>query len=209
MPTLQKKRMQKAGLLSAKWQKQTEKPEAFAAVTLGICCSVRPPHREALKVRRRSGSEWRAPRAKPSHKEAKSPSSPCARWVNAIPTEKGGARSSSLGHFSNLSGSFPPIAPTRGRPPRCRKKRGRGNRRKIPRAHARTSPSFVFSPSPTCSNSLEHNALGVKISRILTHRKQPATHSESTTCGQSTVKPHERLRLHPDSPSFTPRLGAA
>ena len=68
-------------------------------------------------------------------------------------------------------------------PPRCRKKRGRGNRRKIPRAHARTSPSFGFLPSPICSNPVEHNALGVKISRISTHTKQPATHSESTSCG--------------------------
>lgn len=140
-------------------------------------------HRKAPKVCRRSGSERRSPRAQPSHKEAKSPSSPCARWVNAVPTEKGGTRGSSLGHFSNLSGSFPPIAPTRGRPPRCRKKRGRGNRRKILRAHARTSPSFGFSPSPTCGNPVEHNALWVKISRILTHSKQPATHSESTSCG--------------------------
>ena len=71
-----------------------------------------PPHREAPKVCRRSGSERRSPRAKPSHKEAKPPSSLCARWVNAVPTEKGGARGSNLGHFSNLSGSFPPIAPT-------------------------------------------------------------------------------------------------
>ena len=142
-----------------------------------------PPHRKAPKVRRRSGSERRARRAKPSHKEAKSPSSPCARWVNGVPTEKGGARGSNLGHFSNLSGSFPPIAPTRGRPPRCRKKRGRGNRRKILRAYARTSPSFGFSPSPTCGNPVEHNALGVKISRILTHSKQPTTISESASCG--------------------------
>ena len=128
-------------------------------------------HREAPKVRRSSGSERRARRAQPSHKEAKSPSRPGARWVNAVPTEKGGTRGSNLGHFSNLSGSFPPIAPTRGLPPRCRKKRGRGNRRKILRAHARTSPSFGFLPSPTCSNPVEHNALGVKTSRILTYRK--------------------------------------
>mgnify|MGYP000866938452 CR=1 FL=1 len=158
-------------------------------------------HREALKVRRRSGSERRARRAKPSHKEAKSPSRPCARWVNVVPTEKGGTRGSSVGHFSNLSGSFPPIAPTRGRPPRCRKKRGRGNRRKILRAHARTSPSFGFLPSPTCSNSVEHNALGVKMSRILTHTKRHATHSESTTCEQTSVKRHEATS---SSPRFTP-----
>jgi len=140
-----------------------------------------PPHRKAPKVRRRSGSERRAPRAQRRNRAAQSPSSPGACWVNAVPTEKGGAHGSNLGHFSNLSGSFPPIAPTRGRPPRCRKKRGRRNRRKI--SLARTSPSFGFLPSPTCSNSVEHNALGVKTSRILTHSKQPATHSESTSCG--------------------------
>ncbi len=166
-----------------------------------------PPQREAPKVCRRSGSEWRARRAQPSHNEAKPPSSPCARWVNAVPTEKGGTRGSNLGCFSNLSGSFPPIAPTRGRHHRCRKKRGRRNQQKIPHAHTRTSPSFSFSPSPTCSNSVEHNALGVKISRILTHNKQPATHSESTTCERITVKRHEATSSSPRFTRLHPTFG--
>lgn len=128
-----------------------------------------PPHRKAPKVRRRSGSERRAPRAKPSHKEAKSPSRPGARWVNAIPTEKGGAHGSNLGHFSNLSGSFPPIAPIHGRPlAAARSEVGKTGGKFL--AHARASPSFGFLPSPTCSNSVDHNALGVKISRILTQQ---------------------------------------
>lgn len=97
--------------------------------------------------------------------------------------KKEGTNGSGLGHFFDLSGSFSPIAPTKSAPPRRRKKRGRRNRRKSSRANARTTPSFCFFPSPIGSNSMVHNALGVKISHILTQRWHHTTTSASTLCG--------------------------
>lgn len=87
-----------------------------------------------------------------------------------------------LGIFSTYRGAFRRSPPPRP-PPRRRKKQERRNRRKSSRAHARTTPSFCFSASPIVSNSVVHNALRVKISKILTHRKHHATTSASTPCG--------------------------
>lgn len=140
-------------------------------------------HREAPKVCRRSGSEWKARRAKPSHKAAQSPSRPCARSRNVVPTEKRGSKRLKPWAFFRLIGELSTHRPHRVRHPRRRKKQGRRNRRKSSRANARTTPSFCFLPSPIDSNSVVHNALGVKTSYILTHRKYHTTTSVSTPCG--------------------------
>ena len=118
--------------------------------------------------------------AKPSHKEAKSPSSSCARWVNAVSTEKGGANGSSLGHFFDLSGSFLPIAPTTFDTD-ARSKGGETGEKALTHTRAQHRVS-VFLPSRIESNSVVHNALRVKRSNILTHRKHHATTSASTLC---------------------------
>ena len=86
-----------------------------------------------------------------------------------------------LGIFSTYRGAFRRSPPPRP-PPRRRKKQERRNRRKNSLAHARTSPSFCFSPSPIGSNSVVHNALRVKISHILTQRQNHTTTSASTPC---------------------------
>ena len=122
-------------------------------------------------------------RAKPSHKEAKSPSRPCARSHDVVPTEKRRSKRLKPWAFFRLIGELSTHRPHRVRHPRRRKEQGRRNRRKSSRANARTTPSFCFSPSPIDSNSMVHNALRVKISKILTHRKHHATTSASTPCG--------------------------
>lgn len=85
-----------------------------------------------------------------------------------------------LGTFSTYRGAFRRWPPPRPTPTPTQEARAEKPAKKLSRA--RTSPSFGFLPSPTCSNSVEHNALGVKISRILTHSKQPTTTSASTLC---------------------------
>lgn len=180
--------------------KTDKKPEAFAAVTLGICCSVRPP--TAHLPKRAGAREASGKRGGPSRvtKRRNCRAAPALARTTPFRPKKGGANSSSLGHFFDLSGSFPPIAPTAfDTHADARSKGGETDEKAL--ARARTSPSFGFFPSPTCSNSLEHNTLGVKISRILTHSKQPTTISESTTCKQTTVKRHEATS---SSPRFTP-----
>ena len=119
-------------------------------------------HREAPKVCRRSGSEWKARRAKPCHKAAQSPSRPCARSHDAVQTEKRRSKRLKPWALFRLIGELFADGLHRVRPPRRRKKQGRRNRRKSSRAHARTTPSFSFSPSPICCNSMVHNALRVK-----------------------------------------------
>ena len=157
--------------------------------------------RKAPKVCRRSGSERSAQRAQPSHKEAKSPSSPCARSHDVVPTEKRRSKRLKPWAFFRLIGELSTHRPHRVRHPRRRKKQGRRNRRKILRAHARTTPSCCFLPSPVGSNSMVHNALRVKISHILTQRNHYTTRSGSTACGWTAVKQHEAA---PASPRFTP-----
>ena len=107
---------------------------------------------------------------------------PCARSHNVVPTEKRGSKRLKPWAFFRLIGELSTHRPHRVRHPRRRKKQGRRNRRKSSLAHARTTPSFCFLSSPIDSNSVVHNALRVKISNILTHRKQPTTTSESTAC---------------------------
>ena len=140
-------------------------------------------NRAAPEVRKRSGSGRSARRAKPSHKESQSPSRPCARSHDVVPTEKRRSKRLRPWAFFRLIGELFADRPHRVRHPRRRKKRGRRNRRKSSRAHTRTSPSFCFSASPIGSNSMVHNALRVKISHILTQRQLHTTTSASTPCG--------------------------
>ena len=118
-----------------------------------------------------------ARRAQRRNRAAQSPSHPCARSHNAVPTEKRRSKRLKPWAFFRLIGELFADGLHRVRPPRSRKKRGWRNRRKNSRAHARTSPSFCFPPSPICSNSMVHNALRVKISHILTQRQHHATTS--------------------------------
>ena len=127
----------------------------------------------------RCASARRAPRR---NRAAQSPSRPCARSRNAVPTEKRRSKRLRPWALFRLIGELFADGLHRVRPPRRRKKRGRRNRRKSSRANARTTPSFCFSPSPICCNSVVHNALGVKISNILTHKKHHTTTSASTAC---------------------------
>ena len=174
--------MQKEGPALAKWQKQTEKPEAFAAVTLGICCSVRP--RTAHLPKRAGDREAGGARGGPNGgTERHNHRPPCARSHNVVPTEKRGSKRLKPWAFFRLIGELFADGLHRVRHPRRRKKRDRRNRRKSSRANARASPSFCFSPSPIGSNSVVHNALWVKISHILTQRNHHTTHSGSTACG--------------------------
>lgn len=122
------------------------------------------------ELRRRSGSEWKARRAQRRNRAAQSPSRPCARSRNAVPSEKRRSKRLRPWALFRLIGELFADSLHRVRPPRRRKKQGRRNRRKSSRAHARTSPSFCFSPSPIGSNSMVHNALRVKINHILTQR---------------------------------------
>ena len=86
-----------------------------------------------------------------------------------------------LGIFSTYRGAFHPSPPPRSTPTPTQEARAE-KPRKSSLAHARTTPSFCFLPSPIGSNSVVHNTLRVKISNILTHRKQPTTTSASTAC---------------------------
>lgn len=108
---------------------------------------------------------------------------PCARSRNAVPTEKRRSKRLRPWALFRLIGELFADGLHRVRPPRRRKKRGRRNRRKSSRAHARTTPSFCFSPSPIGSNSVVHNALRVKTRHILTQRQHHTTTSASTLCG--------------------------
>ena len=105
---------------------------------------------------------------------------PALARTTSFRPKKGGANGSSLGHFFDLSGSFPPIAPTTFDTHADARSKGGETAKKL--SHARTTPSFCFLPSPIDSNSLVHNALEVKISNILTHKKQPTTTSASILC---------------------------
>ena len=105
---------------------------------------------------------------------------PALARTTSFRPKKGGANDSSLGHFFDLSGSFPPIAPTTFDTHADARSKGGKTAKKL--SHARTTPSFCFLPSPIDSNSVVHNALGVKISNILTHKKQPTTTSASILC---------------------------
>ena len=125
-------------------------------------------------------SARRAPRR---NRAAQSPSRPCARSRNAVPSEKRRSKRLRPWAFFRLIGELFADGLHRVRHPRRRKKRGRRNRRKSSRAHARTTPSFCFPPSPISSNSVVHNALRVKINHILTQRRHHTTRSGSTPCG--------------------------
>ena len=139
-------------------------------------------NRAPPEVRGRSGSGRSARRAPRRNKAAQSPSRPCARSRNAVPTEKRRSKRLRPWAFFRLIGELFADRPHRVRPPRRRKKQGRRDQRKSSRANARTTPSFCFSPSPIGSNSMVHNALRVKVSNFLTHRKQPTTTSASIPC---------------------------
>ena len=125
-------------------------------------------------------STRRAPRR---NRAAQSPSRPCTRLRNAVQTEKRRSKRLRPWTLFRLIGELFADRPHRVRHPRRRKKRGRRNLRKSSRARTRTIPSFCFLPSPVGSNSMVHNALRVKTSKILTHRKHHATTSASTLCG--------------------------
>ena len=134
-----------------------------------IGCSVRP--RTAHLPRCASAGSGRSARRAPRrNRAAQSPSHPCARSRNAVPSEKRRSKRLRPWAFFRLIGELFADGLHRVRHPRRRKKRGRKNRRKSSLAHTRTTPSFCFSPSPIGSNSMVHNALRVKISHILTQR---------------------------------------
>lgn len=85
-----------------------------------------------------------------------------------------------LGIFSTYRGAFHPSPPPRSTPTPTQEARAEKPTKKL--SHARATPSFCFFPSPIDSNSVVHKVLRVKISNILTHRKQPTTTSASTPC---------------------------
>lgn len=155
-------------------------PHTTKTLTSASHCSA--TNHSPPELRRRSGSDWKARRAQRRNRAAQSPSRPCARSHDVVPTEKRRSKRLKPWAFFRLIGELSTHHPHRVRHPRQRKKQGRRNRRKSSRAHTRTSPSFCFSASPIGSNSVVHNALGVKISNILTHRKQPTTTSASIPC---------------------------
>ena len=93
-------------------------------------------HREAPKVCRRSGSEWKARRAKPCHKAAQSPSRPCTRSHNVVSTEKRRSKRFKPWAFFRLIGELSTHRPLRVRHPRRHKKQGRRNRRRSSRTRA-------------------------------------------------------------------------
>ena len=140
-------------------------------------------NRAPPEVRRRSGSGRSARRAPRRNRAAQSPNLPCARSHDVVPTEKRRSKRLRPWALFRLIGELFADRPHRVRHPRRRKKRGRRNRRKSSLAHARTTPSFCFSPSPIGSNSVVLNALRVKISHILTQRQHHTTTSASTPCG--------------------------
>ena len=139
-------------------------------------------HREAPKVCRCSGSGRSARRAQRRNRATQSPNRPCTRSHDVVPTEKRRSKRLRPWAFFRLIGELSTHRPHRVRHPRRRKKQGRRNRRKNSRANARTTPSFCFLPSPIGSNSMVHNALRVKVSNFLTHRKHHATTSASIPC---------------------------
>lgn len=85
-----------------------------------------------------------------------------------------------LGIFSTYRGAFR-RSPPPSQPPHAAARSEGGETGE--KALARTTPSFCFFPSPIGSNSMVHNALGVKISHILTQRWHHTTTSASTLCG--------------------------
>ena len=177
-----KKRTQKEGPAPAKWRKRTENRRP-SRLWLLHRLSRSATNRAPPEVRKRAGSGWSARRAPRRNRAAQSPSRPCARSRNAVPSEKRRSKRLRPWAFFRLIGELFADRPHRVRHPRRRKKRDRKNRRKNSLAHARTTPSFCFSPSPICSNSMVHNALRVKISHILTQRNHHTTTSGSTACG--------------------------
>ena len=72
-----------------------------------------------------------------------------------------------LGIFSTYRGAFRRSPPPRP-PPHAATRSEVGETGEKALSLARTTPSFCFSPSPICCNSMVHNALRVKISHILT-----------------------------------------
>ena len=127
-------------------------------------------NRSPPELRKRSGSGRSARRVPRRNRAAQSPSRPCARSRNAVPSEKRRSKRLRPWAFFRLIGELFADGLHRVRHPRRRKKRGRRNRRKSSLAHARTTPRFCFSASPIGGNSMVHNALGVKISHMLTQR---------------------------------------
>lgn len=101
-------------------------------------------NRSPPEVRRRSGSGRSARRAPRRNRAAQSPSRPCTRSHNAVPTEKEGANDSGLGHFFDLSGSFSPIAPTAFDTHAAARSEGGETAKKLSRAHAYNT-EFLFS----------------------------------------------------------------
>ena len=106
-------------------------------------------NRSPPEVRKRAGSGRSARRAPQRNRAAQSPSRPCARSRNAVPSEKEGANDSGLGHFFDLSGSFSPIASIASEPHAYARSKGGETGEKAPartRAHHRVSV-FRLHPS--------------------------------------------------------------
>lgn len=180
--------------------KTDRKTEAVAAVALASAVPFGREPRTSRGAQARGKREEHA--AGPTEEQSGTIAEPPLRSLaQPIQTEKRRSKRLRPWAFFRLIGELFADGLHRVRHPRRRKKRGRRNRRKSSRAHARTTPSFCFSPSPISSNSLVHNALRVKISHILTQRRHHTTRSGSTACGRTAVKQHEAA---PASPRFTP-----
>ena len=165
-----------------KWRKRAEKPGAVAAVALA---SAVPFGHEPLTSRGAQALGKREERAAgPTEEQSGTIAEPPLHSFAQRRSDRK-RRSKRLRPWAlfRLIGELFADGPHRVRHPRRHKKRGRRNRRKSSCTHARTSPSFCFSPSPIGSNSMVHNALQVKISKNLTHKKHHATISGSTACG--------------------------
>ena len=122
----------------------------------------------------RCASARRAPRR---NRAAQSPGRPWARSRNAIQTEKRRSKRLRPWALFRLIGELFADRLHRVRPPHAATRSEVGETGEKALSRARTTPSFCFSPSPICCNSMVHNALRVKISHILTQRQHHATTS--------------------------------
>ena len=172
--------MQKEGPAPAKGRKRTEKPEAFTAVALA------PAFPFGREPRTSQGAQALGKRvestAGPTEEQSGTIAEPLLRSLarRRPDRKKEEQTAQALGIFSTYRGAFHPSPPPRSTPTPTQEARAEKPAKKL--SHARTTPSFYFFPSPIESNSVVHNALRVKMSNILTHRKQPTTTSESTAC---------------------------
>lgn len=175
-----KKEDAKRGTGAREMEKTDRKPEAVAAVALA---SAVPFGHEPLTSR---GVQARGKREEHAAGQAVSQSGTIAEpplhslAQRRFDRKKEEQTVQALGIFSTYRGAFHPSPPPRSTPTPTQEARAEKPTKKL--SHARTTPSFCFLPSRIDNNSVVHNALRVKISDILTHKKQPTTTSASIPC---------------------------